>query len=98
MAKKELEWVLVDTIETFRMRYVIQVPKGKKAYALDTITCREGKEFSQEWIGEQIVSHRVISEKDALELYDEDNPSFKSWSKEKKIKAAFTKEGEKGEY
>ena len=93
--KKEFEWVLVETVEMFRMRYMIEVPKGKKEYSLDTITCREGKEFSQEWLGETIVSHRVISENDALKLCDEDNKAFKDWTKEQKLKAFFTKDGEK---
>lgn len=96
MAKKT-EWVLVETVEIFRMRYMVEVPEGKKEHALDTVTMREAKEFSQEWKGETIISHRVMTEKEALKLYDEDNPAFKSWSKEQKIRSAFTKEGETAE-
>ena len=93
MAKKT-EWVLVETVEIFRMRYCVEVPAGKKDYALDTVTMREAKEFSQEWKGETILSHRAVTEKEALKIYDEDNPSFKDWSKEQKMNSAFTKEGE----
>lgn len=95
---KDKEWVLVECIDTFRMRYVVQVPKGKKDYALDTVTMREAKEFSQKPLDEIIVSHRVISEKDALALAVEDNKYGSSWSDEKKIEVFFTKEGEKAEY
>ena len=96
MAKKT-EWVMVETVELFRMRYCVEVPAGKKEYALDTVTMREAKEFSQEWKGETIISHRVVTEKEALNIYDEDNASFKGWSKEQKIRSAFTKEGEKAD-
>ncbi len=87
---EELEWVLVDTVSQFRMRYMVQVPKGKAEYALDTVTCEEAKEFSQEHLGETIVSHRVIGEDEALAIYDQDNNYTKSWSRETKIKVGFT--------
>ena len=36
MAKKEKsEWVLVDTVSSFRVRYMVEVPKGKAEYALE---------------------------------------------------------------
>lgn len=95
MNKKQ--WVLVEAIETFRMRYMVEVPLGKAEYALDTVTAHEAKEFSQVWIGEQIISHRVVTEKEALSIYDQDSPSFATWSKAQKINSAFTREGEKAE-
>ena len=98
MAKKEFEWVLVEAVDTFRMRYMVQVPKGKDLYALDTVTNHEAKEFSQEHIDEIIVSHRVISEEEALKLCEEDNEYARSWNNEKKIEAFFTKDGEKTQW
>jgi hypothetical protein len=98
MAKKEFEWVLVEAVDTFRMRYMVQVPKGKDLYALDTVTNHEAKEFSQEHIDEIIVSHRVISEEEALKLCEEDNEYARSWNNEKKIEAFFTKDREKAEW
>lgn len=92
---KETEWVLVDCVSTFRMRYMVEVPKGNSDWALDTVTLREAKEFSQEWIGEQIVSHRVVSEEEALAICDVDNNYCKVWDDSKKISAFFTKQGEK---
>lgn len=92
--KQECEWVLVDAISTFRMRYMVQVPKGKSEWALDTVVCQEAKEFSQEHIGEQIVSHRVLTEQEALAVCDVDNDYLKSWTDEQKINTFFTKQSD----
>jgi len=96
MTKKEptTEWVLVETVSQFRERYMVEVPKGKELWALDTVTLNEAKEFSQEHLGETIVSHRVVSLEEALVLCDKDNSYCSSWSSDKKIDAFFTKEGE----
>lgn len=97
MSKTDTQWVLVETVSMFRMRYMIEVPVGtddyghdKKDWALDTVTMDDAKEFSQEHIGETIVSHRVVSKKEALAMCDVDNDYIKGWSKEQKIKAFFT--------
>jgi hypothetical protein len=96
MTKKETttEWVLVECISTFRERYMVEVPIGKQLWALDTVTMNEAKEFSQEHLGETIVSHRVVSLEEALVLCDKDNDYCSAWSSDKKIDAFFTKEGE----
>lgn len=85
MKKLEKELVLVECISTFRMRYVVEVPKDKKEWALDTVVCEEANEFSQEHLGEQIVSHRVIDEKEYLRMFDEDNAYLQSWPEERKF-------------
>ena len=68
MKKIETQWVLVETVSTFRERYMVEVPVGidrygkdKADWALDTVTLEEAKEFSQEHLGETIVSHRVVT-------------------------------------
>lgn len=91
------EWVLVECVSQFRERYMVEVPKGKAEWALDTVTMNEAKEFSQEHLGETIVSHRVIPFMEALELCDVDNHYCKTWDVEQKVKVFFTKEGEKVE-
>jgi len=73
MSKCDTELVLVDCVSQYRMRYLVEVPKGKKEWALDTVTCEQAKEFSQEHLGETIVSHRVISKEDAMKVCKEDN-------------------------
>lgn len=86
LRKKEMktELVMVDCISTFRTRYVVQVPQGKKDWALDTVTMNEAEEFSQEHLGEQIVSHRVIDIAEYYRMFDEDNAYLKSWTDEQK--------------
>ena len=90
LTKQETEWVLVDCISTFRTRYMVEVPKGKTEWALDTVVCDEAKEFSQEHLGEQIVSHRVVSKEEALTICDTDNDHYAVWNIAHKIKTFFT--------
>ena len=77
------------------MRYMVQVPATNPEWALDTVTCEEAKEFSQEALPEVITSHRVMTEEEALALCDEDNDYTQGWTDQQKIKAFFTKDGEK---
>ena len=93
----QTQWVLVETVSTFRERYMVEVPVGidnygkdKIDWALDTVTMEEAKEFSQEHIGELIVSHRVVTREEALSLCDKDNDYTKSWPEEQKINTFFT--------
>jgi hypothetical protein len=91
--KEEKTWVMVEAVHTFRMRYMVEVPAEHPEYALDTVTMDAAKEFSQEFIGQQIMSHRVISEEDALKLCDVDNYYCAKWDNQKKIETFFTEEG-----
>lgn len=76
--KQEQCWVLVECVNMFRIRYLVQAPVDHPEYALDTVVCNEAKEFSQKHLEETIVSHRVISEQEALKLCHEDNDYLKS--------------------
>ena len=98
MTKKlETELVLVECVSTFRMRYLVEVPKGKTEWALDTVSMDEAHEFSQEHVGEQIMSHRVISEDEAIAISDKDNYYCAAWSREKKLETFVTEWKEKNE-
>jgi hypothetical protein len=95
--KEETQWVLVEAVSTFRERYLVEVPigvddygKDKSLWALDTVTMQEAKEFSQEHLGEQIVSHRTVSLDEALELCDKDNDYAIEWDNDLKIENFFT--------
>lgn len=97
LTKKETQWVLVECVSTFRKRYMVQVPVGiddqgkdKSLWALDTVTMNEAKEFSQEHIGEQIISHRVVGRAEALSICDQDNAYGATWDTDTKIKNFFT--------
>jgi bifunctional DNA-binding transcriptional regulator/antitoxin component of YhaV-PrlF toxin-antitoxin module len=95
LTKKETQWVLVECVSTFRQRYMVEVPKGKAEYALDTVTMEEAKQFSNEHLGETIVSHRVVTKEEALALSDIDNDYTVTWDEETKMKNFFTRDGEK---
>ena len=95
--KEEKTWTLVEAVHTFRMRYVVEVPAEHPEYALDTVTMDAAKEFSQEFIGQQIMSHRVVTEEEALKLCDVDNYYCAKWDNQKKIETFFTEEGFKRE-
>lgn len=84
------EYVLVETVEMFKIRYVIEVPEGKEEWALDTVVMNEGVQFSQKYIDENIIGHRVISKEEALRLCDEDNDYTADWPEELKVKTFFT--------
>jgi hypothetical protein len=87
-------WVLVEAIQSYRMRYMVEAPAANPEYAMDDVTCEDAKEFSQLALPEVITSHRVMTQEEAIALCDEDNHYNKSWDKEQKIKSFFTKEGE----
>lgn len=93
----ETQLVLVECVSTYRIRYMVEVPKGidtlgndKALWALDTVTMGEAREFSQEHIGEQIISHRVVSRNEALAMCDQENEYGHTWDDELKASAFFT--------
>lgn len=91
-------WVMVECVSMFRMRYMVEAPADHPEYAFDTVVCNEAKEFSQKHLDEVIVSHRVMTEDEALKFCDQDNDYCQSWTDEQKLNAFFTKEGEKRDY
>jgi hypothetical protein len=91
-------WVLVETIQSYRLRYMVEAPATNPEYALDDVTMRTPKEFSQLALQEIISSHRVISEEDAMQLCEDDNEYVRGWTNEKLMKAFFTKTGERNDY
>jgi bifunctional DNA-binding transcriptional regulator/antitoxin component of YhaV-PrlF toxin-antitoxin module len=93
--EKDMVWVMVDTISQYRMRYCVQVPSANPEWALDTVVMEEAKEFSQEWLGETIVSHRVVTEEEALRICRKDNSYIDGWDDELVKKNMFTHNGEK---
>jgi hypothetical protein len=98
LKKKEPEkvWVMVEAVSQFRMRYMVEVDAAHPEWAMDTVTMNEAKEFSQEHIGETIISHRVMeSTAAALVQCDLDNSYCSAWNDAQKIKVFFTKDGEK---
>lgn len=95
--KKKTELILVECVEMFRMRYLCEVPEGKPDYAIEKVNLRQAKEFSQQYLGEMVVSHKHMTELDALILCDLDNDYSRSWTDEHKKEVFFTKENERYE-
>jgi hypothetical protein len=54
----------------------------------------EATEFSQKFIDESVISHRVVTQEEALKLCDEDNGYASTWSAEKKMEVFFSDMGE----
>jgi hypothetical protein len=94
MKMSDKVWVMVETVSMFRERYMVEAPAANPEYALDDVTCETAKEFSQLHVGETIMSHRVMTEDEAIALCDIDNDYTSGWTREQKIKTFFTKEGE----
>jgi hypothetical protein len=74
---------LVETIDMFRMRYVIECESADDAK--DIVTFKEAEEFSQLYLDETITSTRVIDDAEYLRMFDEDNDYLKDWSEEQKF-------------
>ena len=91
-------WVMVEAVSMFRERYMVEAPADHPEYALDDVTMQTAKEFSQLHVGETILSHRVMTQEEALFLCDLDNDYCKGWSEEQKLSAFFTREGEERDY
>lgn len=92
------DYVVVTYVSTYRLRYVMHkddlsklnadtVPNEKELidWAQDTVTMEECGEFSQHWLGEQIVDADIIDEDKMLELFDRDNDYLKGWDRDYKI-------------
>ena len=100
------KYVMVDAISQFRMRYVVEVPddvenpsEGKypctpEQYASDSVVCEDTREFSQEHLGETIVSTREVSLEEAIAQWRKDNGAvFDVWDDELVVKNSITEIG-----
>jgi bifunctional DNA-binding transcriptional regulator/antitoxin component of YhaV-PrlF toxin-antitoxin module len=87
---EKTEFVLVEAIGQFRMRYMVEVPVGKKEWAGDVVVMEQAKEFSQLSLGETIISSRVIPKEEIIPLCNEDNDYVKTWADDQKLNAFVT--------
>ena len=65
------------------MRYVVET--NHPDYAVDEVMVKEKEEFSQRYIGNNVLSVREITTDEYLKIFDEDNDYLKDWSKEQKL-------------
>ena len=76
------KFVLVECVSTFRMRYAVELNDDDPVeWALDTVVMNPDNELGQQHLGEQIVSHRVVTTDEIVELAKEDSP-VGHWSKD----------------
>ena len=82
--------VMVETLSSFRMRYVVRIEDDSLIeQAVDTVLDREDdgqfKEFSQRHIEPNgIIDYREITEEEYIKLFDQDNDYLASWTDEQK--------------
>lgn len=86
------QYVIVTSISTHRIRYCVPLDDLRDhdgtvdpKWALDSVTMQEVKEFSQDWIGEQIVDYQVVDDNGMLDQFDKDNGYLKGWTLDKKL-------------
>jgi hypothetical protein len=81
----EKEYVLVEYINTTRVRYVVERPVGDDT-PLENLDIHF-KEFSQKSLGDVLNDVRVIrSKEDVIALCDADNDYSRNWNDDHKIK------------
>mgnify|MGYP000031555302 FL=1 len=98
MTKNNELYVVSTVISTHRMRYAIPISAMSDdeedmplttdeaiTYIQDSVTMQEVKEFSQHWMGENIVDTFVLDKERVLNLFDRDNDYLKEWTADRKI-------------
>ena len=75
---------LVETLITYRMRYVVSCKSEE--HAMDTVAMEEAPEFSQLCLGEQVIGARRIEHDELLTMCDAENDYAKTWTTEHKYK------------
>lgn len=75
----------ITTISTFRHTYAVPVDDCTYAEATAQIKADGVEEFTQEWVGEQIISSETMGEKKLLEVFDKENDYLSGWSKKDKV-------------
>ena len=66
-------------------------PTTPEEYASDTVVCGEAKEFTQEHIGENIVSTREVTLEEAIAQYRKDEPTIgEAWDDDLIIRNTIT--------
>ena len=90
-------YVVTTVISTHRLRYAIPMSELAEegvmptiaeaiSWTNDSVTMEEVEEFSQHWMGENIVDTFVLDEERVIQLFDRDNPHVADKTKEEKLK------------
>jgi hypothetical protein len=79
---------LVDMSTKFVNRYAVRAKSAAEAEQKVIVGCNSDikfKEFSQEWIGSDVVACSQVAEDEYLEQFNHDNDYLKYWSNEQKF-------------
>lgn len=85
---EDVQYAIVTVISSYRTRYAVPVKDEdfKTVERVKTMVADDQvDEFSQLWLGEQIIDARVVDEQQMLEMFDAENEYLKGWSTEQKI-------------
>jgi len=97
MTKDNELYVVTTVISTHRMRYAIPISAISEegdmplptdqaiTYIEDSVVMEEVEEFSQHWMGENIVDTFVLDKERVLNLYKRDNPHVVEVTDDQKI-------------
>lgn len=72
----ETQWVLVETINMVKNVYMVETPINKSDWALDSVVMQEVPFFIQYNLGETIVSDRVTSPAEAVQMFRKEHPEY----------------------
>jgi len=73
--KRPRQIFLIEAIQTFRMRYLVETEEA--GWAEDSHTMEECEEWQQKFLGEQIITTRAITREEAEQMHADDNVKFK---------------------
>ena len=93
------DYVVVDTVSTFKQRYIIPreevqrfneemklTDKLAKLWAQESVESEEVKEFSQRWLGETVTNVDFAGTEKVLQFFKEDNEQLsEEWSQAKQL-------------
>jgi hypothetical protein len=94
MTKKvKTKLVMVETVSSFRIRYVVEIPEDAEEEMAHDRVLNDGdiKEFSQAHISEEVSGSRVVTNKQYLKVFNEDNMYLRSWKEDSKFTAFVNK-------
>jgi hypothetical protein len=94
MTKKvKTKLVMVETVSSFRIRYVVELPEDAEEEMAHDRVLNDGdiKEFSQVHIGEEVSGSRVVTNRQYLKVFNEDNMYLRSWKEDSKFTAFVNK-------
>ena len=85
-------YVILTAISTHKVRYAIpeevlsaDTDQGLIDKATDAAIAEKVEDFSQEWLGENVIDERICTEEEMLEIFDRENDYLKGWTREQKI-------------